>query len=106
LIGAAELGCTRPGALLGSTARGARVDMPALRAALQSGHLGGLAADVLDVEPPTAADPLLGRADLVLTPHVASLTAAAYRALCESTASNVVRILRGEPAEPRAVYAV
>jgi lactate dehydrogenase-like 2-hydroxyacid dehydrogenase len=46
----------------------------------------------------------LTRDDVVLTPHVASLTAATYRALCVSTASNVARILRGEAPEVRALF--
>lgn len=104
LIGAAELACMRPGALLVNTARGSLIDMPALRDALESGRLGGFAADVLDAEPPAADDPLLTRDDVVLTPHVASLTAATYRALCVSTASNVARILRGEAPEVRALF--
>jgi phosphoglycerate dehydrogenase-like enzyme len=104
MIGAAELACMRRGARLVNTARGALIDMPALRAALASGQLGGFAADVLDVEPPAKDDALLGLPNVILTPHVASLTAATYRTLCLSTAANVVRVLRGEPPEPRSVF--
>jgi phosphoglycerate dehydrogenase-like enzyme len=104
LLGAAELACMRPGALLVNTARGALIEPAALRAALASGRLGGFAADVLDVEPPDPADPLLASERVVLTPHVASLTAATYRALCVSTAENVVRVLRGEAPDPRSLF--
>jgi phosphoglycerate dehydrogenase-like enzyme len=104
LLGAAELALMKPGALLVNTARGALIDMPALRAALASGALGGFAADVLDVEPPRPDDPLLAADNVLLTPHVASLTAATYRALCLYTAENVVRVLRGEAPEPRSVF--
>jgi D-3-phosphoglycerate dehydrogenase len=104
LLGAAELARMRPGALLVNTARGALIDGAALRAALASGRLGGFAADVLDVEPPRADDPLLRSDRVVLTPHVASLTAATYRALCLSTATNVARILAGEEPDPRSVW--
>ena len=104
LIGAAELACMQPGALLINTARGSLVDTHALREALQGGRLGGFAADVLDGEPPGSDDPLLSRDDVVVTPHVASLTSATYRKLCLSTAENVARFLRDEPVEPRALF--
>ena len=104
MLGPAELACMKRGALLVNTARGALIDMPALRAALVNGALGGFAADVLDVEPPSSDDPLLSMENVLLTPHVASLTAATYRTLCCSTAANVVRVLRGEAPEPRSVF--
>ncbi|MBI5434397.1 MAG: hydroxyacid dehydrogenase [Planctomycetes bacterium] len=104
LIDAERLACMRRGALLINTARGALIDTAALRDALASGRLGGFAADVLDVEPPSADDPLLGLENVVLTPHVASLTSATYRELCVSTATNVVRVLRDETPEPRSVF--
>jgi len=103
MIGATELACMKRGARLVNTARGALIDMQALRAALASGALAGFAADVLDAEPPVAGEPLLGLPNVLITPHVASLTAATYRALCLSTAANVVRVLRGEPPEPRSL---
>jgi D-3-phosphoglycerate dehydrogenase len=104
MLGAAELARTKRGTLLVNTARGALIDPRALRAALASGHLGGFAADVLDVEPPAPDDPLLAADNVVLTPHVASLTAASYRKLCVFTAENVVRVLRGESPDPRSVF--
>ena len=104
LLGSAEFGCMKTGALLVNTARGALIDMPALRAALASGSLGGFAADVLDVEPPRPDEPLLAAGNVLLTPHVASLTSATYRTLCRSTAENVVRVLRGEAPEPRSIF--
>jgi phosphoglycerate dehydrogenase-like enzyme len=104
LIGAAELARMKRGALFVNTARGALVDMAALRPALASGVLGGFAADVLDLEPPVPGDPLLAAENVLLTPHVASLTEATYRALCLFTAENVVRVLRSEAPDPRSVY--
>jgi len=41
---------------------------------------------------------------VLLTPHVASLTATTYRTLCLSTAENVARVLRREAPDPRSVF--
>jgi phosphoglycerate dehydrogenase-like enzyme len=103
LIGAAELALMKPGACLINTARGSLVDQKALTAALASGRLGGFAADVLDPEPPAPHDPILRSDRVLITPHVASLTASTYRELCLLTACNVLAVLRGETVEPRFV---
>lgn len=96
----------KPGAILINTARGALVDMTALRAALESGRLGGFGADVLDVEPPDATDPLLRNERVLLTPHVASLTAETYRQICLETVTHVVRVLKGETPDARNVFTI
>jgi len=104
LLGAGELAAMKASACLVNTARGALIDGVALRAALVEGRLGGFAADVLEQEPPAAGDPLLGCERVLLTPHVASLTAATYRAMCVDTARNVVAVLRGEAPEGRSLF--
>lgn len=71
MIGVAELGRLRAGALLVNTSRGAVVDEAALIGALGTGQLAGAALDVFEQEPLPSDSPLraLGRDRLLLTPH-------------------------------------
>jgi (S)-sulfolactate dehydrogenase len=75
LIDAARLLQMKPGAILINTARGGVVDESAVAAALMSGRLGGAAFDVFEQEPLAAGSPLAGCPNLLLTPHIAGVTA-------------------------------
>jgi (S)-sulfolactate dehydrogenase len=65
----------KPGAVLVNTARGGIVDEAALAAALKSGHLGGAALDVFNDEPLPLSPHFEHCPNLLLTPHVAGVTA-------------------------------
>ncbi len=69
MIGAPQLRMMPRGSILISAARGEIIDQNAALAALASNHLGGLALDVYDPEPPLS--PLPDDPRLILTPHVA-----------------------------------
>jgi D-3-phosphoglycerate dehydrogenase len=71
---------TKPTACLVNTARGPIVDEEALVAALEAGELAGAALDVYEREPEVHPR-LLGRDDVVLTPHVGSATREAREAM-------------------------
>jgi D-3-phosphoglycerate dehydrogenase / 2-oxoglutarate reductase len=73
IIDTRALGLMRPGARLINCARGGLVDEPALRAALDSGHVAGAAFDVFTVEPATD-NPLFGHTNVVCTPHLGAAT--------------------------------
>jgi D-3-phosphoglycerate dehydrogenase / 2-oxoglutarate reductase len=74
MFGTATFAKMKPGAVFINTARGGLVDQEALLAALDGGHLFGAGLDVTSPEPLPMGHPLLGRDDLVVTPHVASAT--------------------------------
>ena len=68
----------KKGSILINYARGEVVDIPALKAALESGHLSGAAIDVFPVEPEKNGDefitPLQGLSNVLLTPHIGGST--------------------------------
>ncbi|HTF87115.1 MAG TPA: NAD(P)-dependent oxidoreductase [Planctomycetota bacterium] len=103
-IGARELASMKPTAWLINTARGALIDQSALRDAIAGSRIAGFAADVLDPEPPVPGDPLLESDRVLITPHVASLTAVTYRAMCLQTAASVLAVLRGAIPAARSVF--
>lgn len=75
LLDASRLAWMKPGAVLVNTSRGGIVDEVALAQALRSGHLGGAALDVFTEEPLPASPHFIGCPNLLLTPHVAGVTA-------------------------------
>ena len=98
LVDASRLAAMRPGAYLVNCARGSLVDQEALLAALDSGQLAGAALDVTEPEPLPEGHPLLGREDVLVTPHIASSTAAGRRRLYEHAIDNALAVLEGRPA--------
>jgi glycerate dehydrogenase len=95
LVEARRLELMKPGALLINTARGPLLDEAAVAAALNEGRLAGLGADVLSREPPTADNPLLAAANVVLTPHIAWATRQARSRLLQTVEENIRAFLDG-----------
>lgn len=75
LFDATRLAAMKPGAVLINSARGGVVDEAALAAAVKSGHLGGAAIDVFETEPVPAGGVFEGCPNLLLTPHIAGVSA-------------------------------
>jgi D-3-phosphoglycerate dehydrogenase / 2-oxoglutarate reductase len=98
LMNAKTFAKMKKGAFLINTARGPLVDEPALIAALDSGHLGGAALDVVTTEPLAKDSALIGRDNVILTPHTAFYSVEALEELQTKCASDVARVLSGEKA--------
>jgi D-3-phosphoglycerate dehydrogenase len=84
------------GAYVVNTARGPIVDDVALAAALDRGQLAGAAMDVMPQEPPTGS-PLLGRENVIITPHTSFYSEESLLDLQRKAAEEVVTVLRGQP---------
>jgi D-3-phosphoglycerate dehydrogenase len=73
ILNAEALAKTRQGVFIINCARGGLVDETALRAGLDSGHIGGAAFDVF-VEEPAKANVLFGHPNFIATPHLGAST--------------------------------
>ncbi len=96
IVGAAEIGAMKPGALLINTSRGPHVETGALLAALEAGRVRA-AIDVYDEEPLPADHPLRRAPGTVLTPHLGYVTAENMPELYRSSAENLAAWLAGAP---------
>jgi (S)-sulfolactate dehydrogenase len=93
LFNTSRIAALKPGAVLINTARGGVVDEAALAAALRSGHLGGAALDVFGTEPVSNDNPFAGCPNLLLTPHIAGVTAEANERVSFMIAERVLAAL-------------
>jgi D-3-phosphoglycerate dehydrogenase / 2-oxoglutarate reductase len=96
MFDAGRFAAMKPGAIFINTARGGLVDQDALLAALDSGHLVGAGLDVTTPEPLPADHPLLGRDDVIVTPHVASATTDGKLRILEAAFAQAMAVTRGE----------
>ena len=97
MIDARAFAKMKPGAVFITTARGGIHNEKALAEALASGHLGGAALDVWDVEPPPLDHPLLGFDNVVATYHTSGVTPEARARMGSFAAEQVVGVLKGTP---------
>ena len=98
LIDGPALARMKPGAFLVNTSRGALVSESDLWRALQEGRLAGAALDVLEDEVKVRGNPLAGRDNVILTPHMAWYSAGSIAELQRKVAEQVRQaLLEGQP---------
>jgi len=95
MFGEREFRLMKPTAFFINTARGKVVDEAALLRALQEGRIAGAGLDVLEEEPPARDNPLLSMDNVILTPHSASYSDAAFAELRRRVVQEAVRVLKG-----------
>jgi phosphoglycerate dehydrogenase-like enzyme len=95
LFDAAAFAAMRPGVIFVNAARGGLVDHDALLAALDGGQVAAAALDVTEPEPLPPGHALLGRDDVLVTPHIASATDAGRVRLYEHAIGNALAVLAG-----------
>lgn len=100
LINKETLSLMKKGAYLINTGRGPLVDEQALVDALDSGHLGGAAVDVLVKEPPQRDNPIIQAAmrlpNLIVTPHIAWASDSAVTTLVNKVTQNIESFVKDE----------
>jgi len=102
MMNADAFGKMKKGAYIVNTARGPLIDEPALIAALDAGQVGGAGLDVVATEPLAKDSPLLGRDNVIISPHTAFYSIEALTELQTKCATDVARVLSGE----KAVYPI
>jgi D-3-phosphoglycerate dehydrogenase len=87
-------------AVVVNVGRGAIVDDAALASALDDGSVAAAALDVLPTEPPVDS-PLVGRDDVLVTPHAGWSSREAAADLLETVASTVAAVVDDDPVADR-----
>jgi phosphoglycerate dehydrogenase-like enzyme len=101
LLDAEALDALPRGALLVNVGRGSVVDEQALVERLRSGQVGGAALDVFATEPLPASSPLWALDNVIVSPHMAALSARENERIVELFRDNLRRLIAGEPLRNR-----
>jgi D-3-phosphoglycerate dehydrogenase / 2-oxoglutarate reductase len=97
LINKTTLGMMKPTSILVNAARGPVIDERALIQALKNGSIAGAALDVFEEEPLPANSPLLKMENVMLAPHNANSSPAAWERVHWNTVKNLYKGLGMTP---------
>ena len=87
----------KKGSYIVNTARGPVIDEQALADAIDSGHLAGAGLDVMTTEPPVNS-PLIGKKNVIITPHTSFYSDESLVELQTKAAQEVANVLTGKAA--------
>ena len=97
LIGTRELSVVKPQVHIINTARGGLIDEPALVKAIREKRVAGAAVDVFCEEPATSSV-LFESDNIIVTPHLGASTTEAQVMVARDVATQIVDVLKGQPA--------
>ncbi len=103
IIGAKQLRMMKNTAYIINTSRGSVIDQASLVEVLSEGSIAGAGLDVFEKEPIQKNDPLLKLQNVVLSPHIGSVTEEAREAMAICDAKNIVSVIKGEIPPPNVV---
>jgi D-3-phosphoglycerate dehydrogenase len=95
LVNAQQLARMKPTAYLINVARGPVVDEKALYDALASGKIAGAGLDVFEEEPTPASNPILGLANVIVTPHALCWTDELFANIARTAVGAVLAVHAG-----------
>ena len=96
LVDQASISMMKPNAILINIARGPVVDTSAIIKALKAGDIAGAAMDVHDQQPLSGKEAVFDCPNLLLTPHIASITASSMRGMSDGSVKTILAILNGD----------
>ena len=95
MINRDNLAIMKASAIIINTSRGRLINNQDLADALNNGVIAGAGLDVLDVEPPSASNPLLSAKNCMITPHISWATKEARGRLLDMAVDNVKAFVAG-----------
>jgi D-3-phosphoglycerate dehydrogenase len=96
LLDARRIALLKRHAFVVNVSRGAVIDEPALVEALRTRRIGGAALDVYAAQPLPRDSELLRLENVILSPHLAGITAESMRAMSRVACEETLRILAGD----------